>query len=117
CRESTSFVADHISRRDRLLEDFVLAGKVGQLPETYPETLPTQIRDHLRRIRKTRRRKLVVALPLRLKPPGIQMYHIARDSILAELCSHVPHLCFRLVGDAAHPQSERPQGRHRTAAR
>jgi len=79
------------------------------------EAILLQIADHRGWIGEARLGELVVTAPVGLEPAGIQVEHVGRNAILPQLRGHVAHLGLGLVGDAAHPQTERPQGWHRAA--
>src|SRR5262245_53042536 len=45
------------------------------------------------------------------------MDYVGRYAMLSKLCGYIAHFVLCLVGDAAHPEAERPQRRHRTPSR
>ena len=101
---------------DELLPQRVLRGEVRVLPEADVEAVILQVGDHLRRIGEARLRELVVAPPIGFEPAGIEVQDVGRHLVLAELRGDVAHFGFRLVGDAAHPEPERPERGDRTAS-
>ena len=95
-----------------LREERILRNEVGELPKRDMKAILLQIGDHLRGVLETGGGELVIAAPVGLEPAGVEVNHVGRDAVLAQLGGHPPHLVFREIGDAAHPQPERPQRRH-----
>ena len=76
------------------------------------EPLRLQVLQHLPGILETVFRKLIIALPVYIKPTSIKMNNIARILILADISSHIITFFFTEISDTAHPCTKRPQWRH-----
>jgi len=86
----------------------ILRSKIWQLPQTNMKSFIPQIFQHLLGIRKTFGRKLIIALPILIKPTGIKMNDIGRNFIFSQiLCYFIPFF-LRKIGNSAHPCSKRP---------
>jgi hypothetical protein len=86
------------------------------LPERYAEALVAEIGDHLRGVLEALGGKAVVAFPVVLEPPGVEVDDVGGEAELAELGGDFAGLGLGLVGDAAHPEPEAPERRHGRAA-
>ena len=115
-RQGARLVLDRVALRDYFGVQLVLRREIRVLPEAHSETLLLQIGDHLRGVFEAGLGELVVAAPVGLEPAGVEVNHVRRDAVLAELRGHVAHLVLGLVGDAAHPEAERPERRDGAAA-
>jgi hypothetical protein len=76
------------------------------------EALLLEVRDHLGGIRKPRLSELEVAAVWHLEPANVQMNHIGRNAVVAQLLCDVSNFVFRVIALATHPQPERPHRRH-----
>ena len=73
--------------------------------------------EHLHGILETILRELVVTLPIHVKPSRIEVYHVRRDIVLAQLISDFHSFLLREIRDTTHPCAECPERQHRRFSR
>ena len=99
-----------------LLEHRRLHVDVRPLPQRDAEPELAQAGGHARHVREALGVELEVADVLLAEPAGVDVQDVARDAVLAQLPRDGLHLVLRAVGDARHPQPERPLRRDRRSA-
>ena len=71
------------------MEIAILGGEIRQLPETSTEAHFVHLFQHTDGVFETVLGKLIVALPIDIEPPGIEMDDIRRDAVLTEFVGNV----------------------------
>ena len=88
-RHSTIGIPDVHALLNNLMEIAILGGEIRQLPETSTEAHFVHLFQHTDGVFETVLGKLIVALPIDIEPPGIEMDDIRRDAVLTEFVGNV----------------------------
>ena len=80
------------------------------MPEAYAKPLLAQPGDMVLGIRKAISGKPQIAVPVFLKPCGIQVQHIGRDPALTQFVRNCVDDVPGQVAISAHPEAEAPDG-------
>ena len=80
-RHATCGIHHMHTLRNDLREETVFRRKVRQLPQTGVEAVVRELFEHLHGILEAILGKLIVALPIDTKPTGIEVDHVAGDSV------------------------------------
>ena len=99
---------------DDLWEEAVLRREIRQLPQTSMEAIVSQLLQHLHRVLETVLRELIVALPIHIEPPSIEMNHVGRNTMVAQLFGNLQSFLLREISNTTHPGTKAPEWKHRT---
>ena len=112
------FVLQQVVLREELLEQRIVDGDVGILPDAHAQVVPPDRRERRARIGEAVGIPAEVEARLDLpRGPTVQRDDVAGDAPLAELRSDVDRLLGGLVVRARHPQAEAPPRHFGGAAR